>query len=296
MTDEATIRKLGDEFIEAYNTGDLKRIRNIFADDVVDMSAGGPTYTGDAAKEHFLARVAATHASFNPSLVIHIDEIRVAGDWVFQRGRLVVTLVPKHRGEVSYIRQRYLEIYEELRKELGYADYLGALERYRMEKMHDPRFLSVSNWLIDYPFPKRVFPGAHDVVDQCRRWGKAAILSDGDAVFQPRKVQQSGLWRSFAGNVLIFIHKERELDWVEKFYPARHYVMVDDKLRLLQAIKDIWRERVTTVFVQQGHYAADKAANAKYSPADFTVRRIADMLHMKKTDFLPMKRTASHGA
>src|SRR5579862_322836 len=193
-------------------------------------------------------------------------------------------------------RQRYLEIYEELRKELGYADYLGALERYRLEKMHDPRFLSVSNWLIDYPFPKRVFPGALDVVEQCRRWGKAAILSDGDAVFQPRKVQQTGLWRAFSGNVLIFIHKERELDWVEKFYPARHYVMVDDKLRLLAAIKEIWKDRVTTVFVQQGHYAADKAASAKYPPADHTVKRIADILHMKKTDFVPLKRAASQGA
>jgi len=193
-------------------------------------------------------------------------------------------------------RERYHEIYEELRKELGYADYLGAIERYRLEKMHDPRFLSVSNWLIDYSFPKRVFPGAHDVVEQCRRWGKAAILSDGDAVFQPRKVQQSGLWRAFGGNVLIFIHKERELDWVEKFYPAKHYVMVDDKLRLLAAIKEIWQDRVTTVWVQQGHYAADKAANAKYPAADHSIKRIADILHMKKTDFVPLKRAASQGA
>jgi hypothetical protein len=193
-------------------------------------------------------------------------------------------------------RQRYLEIYEELRTELGYADYLGALERYRLEEMHDPRFLNVSNWLIEYPFAKRVFPGAIDVVEQCRRWGKAAILSDGDAVFQPRKVDQSGLWRAFGGNVLIFIHKERELDWVEKFYPAKHYVMVDDKLRLLEAIKEIWKDRVTTVFVQQGHYAADKATSAKYAPADHGIRRIADMLHMKKSDFLPKKRAASQGA
>jgi len=193
-------------------------------------------------------------------------------------------------------RQRYLEIYEELRTELGYADYLGALERYRLEEMHDPHFLNVSNWLIEYPFAKRVFPGAIDVVEQCRRWGKTAILSDGDAVFQPRKVDQSGLWRAFGGNVLIFIHKERELDWVEKFYPAKHYVMFDDKLRLLEAIKEIWKDRVTTVFVQQGHYAADKAANAKYSPADHSVKRIADILHMKKADFLPKKRAASQGA
>lgn len=193
-------------------------------------------------------------------------------------------------------RKRYLEIYEELRKELGYADYLGALERYRLEKMHDPRFLSVSNWLIEYPFPRRVFPGALKVIEQCRRWGKAVILSDGDAVFQPRKVDKSGLWKGFGGNVLIFVHKERELDWVEKFYPAKHYVMVDDKLRLLQAIKDIWHDRVTTVFVQQGHYANDKAATAQYTSADVSIRRIADMLHMKKSDLLPRQRAASQSA
>jgi len=193
-------------------------------------------------------------------------------------------------------RQRYLEIYEVLRSELGYADYLGALERYRLEKMHDPRFLSVSNWLIEYPFAKQVFPGALDVVARCRRWGKAAILSDGDAVFQPRKVDRSGLWKAFGGNVLIFIHKEQELEWVEQFYPAKHYVMVDDKLRLLQAIKDNWKDRVTTVFVQQGHYAHDKKAIAKYSPADVSIRRIADMLQMDKSDLLPTKRAVSQGA
>jgi beta-phosphoglucomutase-like phosphatase (HAD superfamily) len=193
-------------------------------------------------------------------------------------------------------RARYHEIYEELRKQLGYADYLGAIERYRMEKMHDPRFLGVSNWLIEYPFAKRTYPGALDVVAQCRRWGKAAILSDGDAVFQPRKVERAGLWQAFAGNVLIFIHKEQELDCVERLYPAKHYVMVDDKLRLLQAIKDIWKDLVTTVFVEQGHYAHDKKANAQYRPADYSIKRIADMLHMKKIDFLPRQRAASQGA
>jgi len=183
-------------------------------------------------------------------------------------------------------RKRYLEIFEELRTELGYADYLGALERYRLEKLRDPRFLNVSNWLIDYPFPKRVYPGALEVVKQCRRWGKAVILSDGDAVFQPRKVARSGLWKAFSGNVLIFIHKEQELECVEQFYPAKHYVMVDDKLRLLEAIKDIWKDRVTTVFVKQGHYALNKKDVAKYRPADISLRRIADLLKMERSAFL----------
>jgi len=182
-------------------------------------------------------------------------------------------------------RERYLEIFEELRRELGYADYLGALERYRLEKLRDPRFLHVSNWLIEYPFRKRLYPGALQVVKRCKRWGKLVILSDGDAVFQPRKVECSGLWKAFGGNVLIFIHKEQELECVEQFYPAKHYVMVDDKLRLLQAIKDIWKEQVTTVFVRQGHYARDRKAIAHYRPADLSIRRIAEILQMKREEF-----------
>jgi len=182
-------------------------------------------------------------------------------------------------------RDRYLDIFEQLRSELGYADYLGALERYRVENMHDPRLLHVANWLVDYPFGDRVYPHAFQVIQRVRRWGQVAILSDGDAVFQPRKVERSGLWKAFGGHVLIFIHKEQELAAVEKFFPAKHYVMVDDKLRLLQAIKDVWQHRVTTVFAQQGHYARDKKANAKYRPADLSVRRIADLLDIKREAF-----------
>ena len=178
-------------------------------------------------------------------------------------------------------RKRYLELFEELRKKLGDADYLGALERYRQQDLHDPRFLHMANWVIEYPFPDRLYPGALQVIQRTRKWGQVAILSDGDAVFQPRKVERSGLWKAVAGNVLIFIHKEQELECVEKLYPARHYVMVDDKLRLLEAMKDIWKERVTTVFVRQGHYARDKKALAQYRPADISIRRIADLLDIE---------------
>ncbi len=181
---------------------------------------------------------------------------------------------------------RYQAIFEELRSQLGYADYLGALERYRIENMHDPRLLHMANWLVEYPFAARLYPKALDVVKRARRWGQVAILSDGDAVFQPRKVERSGLWKAFGGHVLIFIHKEQELKAVERFYPAKHYVMVDDKLRLLQAIKDVWGKRVTTVFVKQGHYARDKKAIAEYRPADMTVRHIGDLLELKRTAFI----------
>ncbi len=189
-------------------------------------------------------------------------------------------------------RRRYLEIFEDLRSQLGYADYLGALERYRLEKMRDPRFLHMANWLIEYPFAACVYPGALEVLKRVKRWGQAAILSDGDAVFQPRKVERSGLWKAVGGNVLIFIHKEQELECVEHFYPAQHYVMFDDKLRLLEAIKDTWKDRVTTVFVQQGHYARDKKAIAKYRPADISIRRIADLLDIELESWVRKEKVA----
>jgi beta-phosphoglucomutase-like phosphatase (HAD superfamily) len=182
-------------------------------------------------------------------------------------------------------RERYLAIFEELRTDLGYADYLGALERYRVENLHDPHLLQVANWLVDYPFAARLYPHALDVIQRMKRWGTVVILSDGDAVFQPRKVERSGLWRAFGGHVLIFIHKEQELAAVERFFPAKHYVMIDDKLRLLQAIKDGWQHRVTTVFVRQGHYARGTKANANYRPADITVRRIGELLDMPRQAF-----------
>ena len=186
----------------------------------------------------------------------------------------------------SKARNRYVAIFEELRSELGYADYLGALERYRLEKLHDPRLLRMANWLVDYPFTARLYPGALDVLRRLKRWGHVVILSDGDAVFQPRKVEGAGLWKALDGHVLIFIHKEKELACVERFYPAKHYVVVDDKLRILQAIKNTWKDRVTTVFPRQGHYAKDKKALAEYRPADISIRRIADLLELERSAFL----------
>jgi len=183
-------------------------------------------------------------------------------------------------------RDRFFQIFEELRQECGYADYLGALERYRLEALHDPRVLKMSCWLVDYPFAQRLYPNALDVVEHVRRWGLPVILSDGDAVFQPRKVERSGLWEAFKGHVLIYVHKEKMLEDVEKHYPARHYVMLDDKLRLLAAIKKIWGKRVTTVFVQQGHYANDPGIMDRYPPADIKLDRIGDLLDYNRKAFL----------
>jgi len=176
------------------------------------------------------------------------------------------------------VRDRFWEIFETLRSELGYADYLGALERYRLEAMHQPRVLRIANWLVDYPFHERLYPNAIGVVKAAQLIGATAILSDGDAVFQPRKVEKSGLWPVFGDNVLIYVHKELELADVETHLPARHYVMIDDKLRILDAIKRVWGDRVTTVFPRQGHYATDQKQLAEFPPADITVEHIGDLL------------------
>jgi len=173
--------------------------------------------------------------------------------------------------------RRYWEIFEELRAELGYADYLGALQRYRIENPRDTGLLAASLFLLRYPFAERVYPGALEAIARVARRGRVAILSDGDVVFQPRKVERSGLFAAVEGRVLIYIHKEQELGDVEGRYPAEHYVVIDDKLRILTAIKAVWGSRVTTVFPRQGHYAHDPAI-AAYPPADVTIGRIGDLL------------------
>jgi len=178
-------------------------------------------------------------------------------------------------GEAS--EQRYWEIFEQLRTELGYADYLGALQRYRVERPRDPKLLEVSYFMVNYPFANRLYPESLDAVEYARRMGRPVILSDGDVVFQPRKVDRSGLYDTFQGHVLIYVHKELELEDVEAKYPAAHYVMVDDKVRLLAAIKKYWEARVTTVFPRQGHYALDAALVAQYPKPDITLERIGEL-------------------
>ena len=175
--------------------------------------------------------------------------------------------------------QRYWAIFEQLRVELGYADYLGALQRYRGEYPRDPRLLTVSHFLVNYPFANRLYPNSLDVIESVKPWGPAVILSDGDVVFQPRKVERSGLFEAVEGNVLIYVHKEQELSDVEQRYPAEHYVLVDDKLRILAAVKKVWAARVTTVFPRQGHYALDPQILASYPPADVTVERVGELMN-----------------
>lgn len=179
-------------------------------------------------------------------------------------------------------RERYSQILEQVRSELGYVDYLGALQQYRLEHLDDPRLLQMSSFLVDYPFANRLYPGAIDVLEHLGGQGMTVILSDGDVVFQPRKVERSGLWDAVDGRVLIYIHKEQMLRAVESRYPARHYVLIDDKIRILHAVKSVWGDRVTTVLPRQGHYAHDPVAMASFPPPDLTIERIA---HLLQQDF-----------
>jgi FMN phosphatase YigB (HAD superfamily) len=180
-------------------------------------------------------------------------------------------------------RDRYWEIFEKLRTELGYADYLGALQRYRLEHQDDPQLLRISFFLLDYPFANRLYPGALAALERCRALGPTVILSDGDVVFQPRKVQRSGLWAAVERRVLIYLHKEQMLASVAERFPAERYVMIDDKLRILAAMKKVWGERLTTVFPRQGHYALDPRELAAWPPADVTLEHIGELVTLPRS-------------
>jgi FMN phosphatase YigB (HAD superfamily) len=189
-------------------------------------------------------------------------------------------------------RDRYWTILEQLFTDLGYRDYISALQRYRVEHPQDIQLLSISSFLVDYPFANRLYPGSLDVLERFRTWGPTVILSDGDVVFQPRKIERSGIFEAVEGHVLIYIHKEKELDDVERRYPAQHYVLVADKLQILTAVKRAWGSRVTTVFPRQGQYAQDRNILAQCPPADLTVNRIGDLLDYDLAALLAGQRPA----
>ena len=208
-----------------------------------------------------------------PSKVVFLFDV---DNTLLDNDRVSVDLRRYLLKEVGAARaEQYFEIFETLRTELGYSDYLGALQQYRLVHPRDPHLLAVSSFLVNYPFANRLFPGSLDAVEHAGRFGQTVILSDGDVVFQPRKVERSGLFDVVDKRVLIYIHKEHELDDVERRYPADHYVLVDDKIRILTAVKAIWGERLTTVFPRQGHYALAPEV-ASFPPPDITLARIGD--------------------
>ena len=211
-------------------------------------------------------------AAYPVVFLLDIDNTLVNNDGV------VADLMKHLERDVGVEQQeRYWEFFEQLRNELGYADYLGALQRYRVAYPRDFKILDASMYLVDYPFANRLFPNSLDAIEHARKMGKAIILSDGDVVFQPHKIYRSGIYDAIDGEVLIYIHKETELDDVARRYPADHYVLVDDKVRILAAVKKAWGRRVTTVFPRQGHYA-HAADIASYPPADITIERIGDLV------------------
>jgi FMN phosphatase YigB (HAD superfamily) len=211
-----------------------------------------------------------------------LDNDRVTGDL---RRHLVREVGPGRAGF-------YFEVFETLRAELGYSDYLGALQQYRLAHPRDPRLLAVSSFLVNYPFANRLFPGSLDAIEHVARFGETVILSDGDVVFQPRKIERSGLWDAVEGRVLVYVHKEQELEDVEHRYPAQHYVLIDDKIRILTAVKKAWGPRLTTVFPRQGHYA-HAADVASYPAPDLTVERIGELVDYDLDAFLKAAHTAT---
>jgi FMN phosphatase YigB (HAD superfamily) len=213
-----------------------------------------------------------------PSRVVYLLDV---DNTLLDNDRVVADLMRHLDQTVGHeSQQHYWTFFNKLRAELGYADYLGALQSYRAARPHDLSVLKVSSFLINYPFANRLFPNSLDVIERLNAWGPTVILSDGDVVFQPRKIERSGLQDAVNGRVLIYVHKELELEQVERLFPAEHYVMVDDKLRLLAAFKSSWGKRVTTVFPKQGHYAHDAETLRSYPPADITVERIGDLLNV----------------
>lgn len=228
-------------------------------------------------------------ASRNVVFLLDVDNTLLDND------RVIADLKRHLEQEAGHERlhYRYWDLFEELREQLGYADYLGALQRYRLENPRDPHLLTISTYLVNYPFANRLYPSSLDVVNRIKAWSTPVILSDGDVVFQPRKVERSGLFEAFDGNVLIYVHKELELEDVARRYPADHYVLVDDKLRILTAIKAAWGERVTTVFPRQGHYAHDPEILAAYPPADVTIERIGELEDYEPDALLAASRASA---
>jgi FMN phosphatase YigB (HAD superfamily) len=182
-------------------------------------------------------------------------------------------------------RARYWAIFGQLREQLGLADYLGSLQAFRTGLDDHPELLAMSEFLLEYPFTARLFPRAIETVAHLRTLGVPVVLSDGDIVYQPRKIQRSGIWDAVEGRVMIYLHKERVLDHMQQRHPAKHYVMVDDKPSLLAAMKTVLKDKLTTVFVRQGHYAIAPESGSVTPSPDMTIERIGDLIHHHSSDF-----------
>jgi FMN phosphatase YigB (HAD superfamily) len=185
----------------------------------------------------------------------------------------------------AFEKARYWSIIARRREELGLVDYLGSLQEFRAGLDDHAELLEMSQFLLDYPFAQRLFPNALAAIAHLATLGRPVVLSDGDIVFQPRKIQRSGVWAAVEGRVLVYVHKEKVLDHVQRRYPAKQYIMIDDKSSLLAAMKSVMGGILTTVFVRQGHYAMDPEANLVNPPPDVVIERIGDLTKLSLTDF-----------
>jgi hypothetical protein len=179
---------------------------------------------------------------------------------------------------------RWWELYEQVRQETDVVDYPRTLTRYRAVFPDEPRFPHLADFILGLPYAGYVYPGALETLTYLRTLGTTVIVSDGDAVYQAAKIARAGLAAAVDDHVLIFLHKEGRIEDVRQRYPAEHYLLIDDKLRILARLKGILGDLVTTLHVAQGHYASSE--RGIYPAADLEVPSIAAVRQLGREVFL----------
>jgi FMN phosphatase YigB (HAD superfamily) len=198
-------------------------------------------------------------------------------------------------------RDRYWRLFAQRRDDLGYADYLGAVQAFRGGYDDDRDRLGLSAFVLDYPFAERLYPRALEVLAHLRACAPTVIFTEGDLVFQPRKLRSAGIWDAAGGQAIVCLHKTFALTLLHRRYPAAHYFMIDDKPALLAAMKRLLGTALTTVLVHQGQYARESSAGfqeRRVPPLpstrprpDLEIERIADLLGRDPTRWGPSAPT-----
>jgi len=187
--------------------------------------------------------------------------------------------------------KRFWELYEEVRAELDVVSYPQTLERFARSWEDKVIARRAADLIDNWPYRDYVYPGSFPALEHITRMGEVAILSDGDDDYQARKIANAGLTKAVGGpaDVLIYVHKEEQFADVMRRLPGEHYVLVEDKERILANAKGILGDMLTTVWVKQGHYAHDPKQYRKPDP-DITLESIGELCGLSKEDFtLPRK-------
>ena len=171
----------------------------------------------------------------------------------------------------------FWQVYEQVRRELDYVDLPLTLNRFRAESPEVERFAELSAAVLFYPFEECLYPRTLEVIEHLREIGTVAIVSDGDPVFQPAKIARAGLAAAVDDRVLIYVHKEQQLDDVRRRIPAGRYVIVDDKPNILVAVKRELGDRAVAIHVRQGRYARETGE----WHADIEIDSIADLMEFQ---------------